>query len=359
MSLTYKWYLNLSLCNFVDLFVHVFNFLFCSGWDIYIYSDDGGSEYSEEYSDVNKEMGTMDIDQPEGLKFNDTIFPDDDSGDSDYVPDNEDSTIDGNDSGDSDYVPDDEEDSDIDDNTENETKRYNDPSPPDMQPQAIEEEEDEEDGITCNHAPVDNNLIQRDEKHPDIYVRKILTTEISPTGRKKSSTHVWNNYHCCFICKTLSTNIIKHLLTHSDNEETKRLISIKKSKTRSNDSASAKNLQALLRNKGDHVHSLSVKTAKKGEMIVAMKKGTFKSDEYGPCPNCLKWIKIDKYRSKHNTICPARTHGPGENMSKGEALVRSSVLRGDIKEGPSKKLVSEVYPIMTRDDITAMAKDDC
>ncbi|XP_069111307.1 uncharacterized G-patch domain protein DDB_G0278987-like [Argopecten irradians] len=169
--------------------------------------------------------------------------------------------------------------------------------------------------VSCSHECLPEELIERDTKNPSIFIRKKLTSKHTATGRKKATDRVYNNYHCCFICKKLCTNIVKHLLTHKDNPETNELISLKGAK----DESKSKVLQILLRNKGDHAHNLAVKI-EGGELIISRKTGRFCSEEYGPCPNCLEWIKLEAYRPKHAKTCPA-VKNSSKTMTKGEAIV--------------------------------------
>ena len=120
--------------------------------------------------------------------------------------------------------------------------------------------------------------------------------------------------------------------------------------------------QILLRCKGDHEHNMDVKSKDRGELIIARKQGLFKVEDYAPCPLCLEWIKIESFSTKHQNNCAGRKNDVDMisrgKLTKGEAITQSAVLIGLVSKKASKSLLKEVYPIMTRDDITAMAKED-
>ncbi len=61
---------------------------------------------------------------------------------------------------------------------------------PHMPPETMGDDDtdtDDSSASDCTHDPVADNLIERDEKHPGIYVCQILSSELSSTGRRKSS----------------------------------------------------------------------------------------------------------------------------------------------------------------------------
>jgi hypothetical protein len=98
-----------------------------------------------------------------------------------------------------------------------------------------------------------------------------------------------------------------------------------------------------------------VQRAEQGEIFLSRRKQTqdFQVDDYGPCPNCLEWISLDLI-SKHFKTCPAE--GKGLVKSKGAAIMESNNLKGKLVIGGSKKLREDVFPSMTRDEITEIAQ---
>ena len=211
-------------------------------------------------------------------------------------------------------------------------------------------------------------LIERDEGKSGIFIRKQLKSKHSQTGRAKATERIYNNYHCCFVCKHLSTNINKHFLSHKEHPKTLELRELKEkmSKEMNPDSkekldGQIKNLQTMLRHQGDHQHNMYVHEQEKGELIISRKSDKFKASEYGPCPHCLEWLKLESFKTKHLEKCPGMKKGGGNTnrrAKKGEIITASSVIKGEVNEKASTKLVKEVYPIMTRDTITNLAKGD-
>lgn len=192
---------------------------------------------------------------------------------------------------------------------------------------------------------------------------------MTQTGNKKKTSRVYNNYHCCFLCQKHTTNILKHLRTHKDNKDTKELVEMKnaivagdpKDKNIIQMKQELTKKQILLRCRGDHEHNMAVKAGKRGELIIARKQGQFNFEDYGPCPLCFEWIKIESFSKKHQSTCAGRekaANASRKKLTKGEAITQSAVLIGTVGETASKSLLTEVYPIMTRDDITTLAKSD-
>ena len=152
-----------------------------------------------------------------------------------------------------------------------------------------------EESATCE------DYIERDKNHRRIYVRKYLKSDVTQAGIKKKTNRVYNNYHCCFLCRKHTTNILKHLRAHKENNEIRELVELKKSIEQENqedeDIVKKKrflsNERILLRCGGDHQHNIAVKEAGSGEMIIARRHGQFNMEDYGPCPLCLEWIRME------------------------------------------------------------------
>lgn len=115
--------------------------------------------------------------------------------------------------------------------------------------------------------------------------------------------------------------------------------------------------QNLLRNKGDHLHNMSVTKEKKGELLLSRRrKEKFSVDAVGPCPNCFQWIVLDTSITKHQESCPAKN--TSSTWHKGSTIIQAKVVSGKIKNTPSNLLVQEVFSIMRRDEITDVAIND-
>ena len=83
------------------------------------------------------------------------------------------------------------------------------------------------------------------------------------------------------------------------------------------------------------------------------RNGTFNSDDYGPCPECLEWIVLKDNFLKHRANCPKNT-----KCSTAVAIVQSYIYQGKIAENTGEKMKSEVFPSMKKDELTAIAVSD-
>lgn len=114
----------------------------------------------------------------------------------------------------------------------------------------------------------------------------------------------------------------------------------------------------MLRNRGDHSHNEKVIAKGKGELILGRRqKKQIKLEDYGPCPGCFQWLKLDITMYKHQKVCPAKTDNE-RTSSKGELRVQSMYLCGKLQSKASKALINEVFPIMTNDIISKTAQQD-
>jgi hypothetical protein len=72
-------------------------------------------------------------------------------------------------------------------------------------------------------------------------------------------------------------------------------------------------------------------------------------------PLCFEWIQIASHATKHQNTCVKAT---GTKMMIGEACVNSAVIVGNILPTASKQLISQVFPIMTNDNLSKIAQED-
>ncbi|KAJ8017713.1 hypothetical protein HOLleu_44683 [Holothuria leucospilota] len=141
---------------------------------------------------------------------------------------------------------------------------------------------------------------------------------------------------------------IKGISIHrKDSEEVK----LQKSKER-------KRLLQILRNKGDNLHNKKVLHKKHGEVVLGRRQnenhGSFSISEYGPCPSCLEWLKLDVI-PRHQ--CPKRSEKLA-HQTKSSLLIQSAVLSGRFNVKASKMMMEEVFPIMRLDAIGQVARSD-
>ena len=119
----------------------------------------------------------------------------------------------------------------------------------------------------------------------------------------------------------------------------------------------------MLRNKGDNKQNSIVLEDKCGELILGRRQQeSLDTDDYGPCPCCFQWMKLDATMYKHQTICPAKLLKGNDKMeavmSKNILHMKSLYIAGRVSTIDSRKLIEEVLPIMTRDNITEVAQTD-
>lgn len=230
----------------------------------------------------------------------------------------------------------------------------------------VDEEHHEE---TSSDSEPDDEEIIREKNHTSVFIRKVTTSLTTKTGKKKKCSRVYNSRHCCPFCKKLFLNFSQHFLG-KQHEEEPEVIEIAGIKVLRNDSPQEKaakekqrkKLLTILRNRGDNEHNNNVMAKKKGEIILTRRPtegddGSFSVEEYGPCPMCLEWLKVQVI-PRHHSTCVAHDKGKIERITKGNLLIQSAVLCGRLQYSASDTMVKEVYPIMRDDEIGKVAKSD-
>ena len=189
--------------------------------------------------------------------------------------------------------------------------------------------------------------VSYDAKHPGIYIKKMVK------GDTKKS--VCDQLHACKYCNKVLTNISKHYrLVHYKETEVSSIIASAKE----NDNGIARRWN-MLRAAGDHIHNSKVIEEQKGLMILGRRQdGTFNSSDYGPCPNCLLWLKLDRTMFSHQQVCSGINREKHSLQTRGEMRIMSQVISKRLACNPSQKLREEVYTIMTRDEVTQVAQQD-
>lgn len=103
---------------------------------------------------------------------------------------------------------------------------------------------------------------------------------------------------------------------------------------------------------------MSVIEHNQGELLIARRaciKRTFDHTMYGPCPDCLQWLKIDTYLSLHQKTCIAKKEEPDK---KKVIALQSDIVAGKIEMKGSERLRTRVLPHMKHDDVSTVAKND-
>ncbi len=233
-----------------------------------------------------------------------------------------------------------------------------------------DEDNQEDDPNTFKHLHQlhDEDIILRCKRKPGIYVKRVLKSEIGVFGKtKKNSRTYGTSYHCCLLCGEMQSNIIKHIRTHTANPGVGKFLELERKKKSKKKTITENQKRLMLhikedfRKRGDHEHNMVVRREEKGELLIVKRKQDegfqkhpFDSTDYVPCPNCYEWGK-SKEIGRHQRKC---TRSPKIRLTKGEALVQAAVITKYICGQPSPDLLREVYPIMTDDEVTEVAKND-
>ncbi|KAK3108247.1 hypothetical protein FSP39_004029 [Pinctada imbricata] len=191
-------------------------------------------------------------------------------------------------------------------------------------------------------------------KNSSIYIK-----EHTKSNEKSKDGRVFDRAHACLFCGKLFTNIQVHLEKHTDErikdlKEAKRKANIANYKEKPYLLREVKRLQNLLRAEGDHVHNLKVMENNSDELLVARRrKGTFDAHEYGPCPQCLEWIRLRDNYAKHRDTCSSKN-----GCATSVANVQQYIFEKRVSPEASIELKKEVFPSMMQDDITRIAMED-
>ena len=121
-----------------------------------------------------------------------------------------------------------------------------------------------------------------------------------------------------------------------------------------------KRLQDCLRFEGDHLHNLKVKEFKEGELLIQRKacsKEEFNFLEYGPCSECLQWIKLESSVFNHQKNCPKRDVS-SKSDSKNSLIWQARILTGEVETSGSEIFKKEVLVKMGKDAVSDCAKGD-
>ena len=311
--------------------------------------DDGDSNKKNGDSDENEDIS-------DGQEMEDDSKGNEDVGDSDEnedIGDGHENTGDGDEQEDVSDTDENEDDSDIDE---------------------IDDDSDNEQEIFRKRhtaSSSSNNLytpvgekVSRDKKNKKIFVRGIQTSLYNIKGDRKKTLRVWNQVHACKYCfdskkDYIRTNISKHLKNkHRTEIEVKDIL--KESKKHGPRNKLVRSMWDLLRNKGDHNNNVKIMKRGKGEVILGRRyTGELDMSEYGPCPGCFVWIKINgKSLYRHQETCSARVVNKTEKEGTKVLRIKALQLTGKLSTVASEALKNEVFAIMTRDEITDIAQSD-
>ena len=169
------------------------------------------------------------------------------------------------------------------------------------QPTAENQETEHEDELQESSKEIPEAEKLRSTSCSDIFIRKILKSDKCKSGKLKKG-RVYNSYHACFLCKKLVQHIPTHIKQHSTVPEVRKVVDKTSVDYKAHMKIYEGNL-SLLRAKGDHFHNLRVIEAKEGELFMSRRpKEEFQHENYGPCPKCFEWLKINSL-VKHTNTC--------------------------------------------------------
>ena len=206
--------------------------------------------------------------------------------------------------------------------------------------------------------------IVRDSKYKNIYIKRYVKSKDGRSGLK-SDERPYDTVHACCFCRQLFTHIQDHIeKKHADRSEVKEITELKKKLKLDNDQEQfkkeIKRRQDCLRYSGDHIHNQAVLHSKEGELLIQRKSCTkedFHVDEYGPCPECQQWIKLESSVKIHQKICPKTA--VKQNFFGKKALVwQAKHLIGKVEGSGSNMLRKDVIPKMRKDEISICAQND-
>ena len=193
------------------------------------------------------------------------------------------------------------------------------------------------------NSRVKESEVLYDTTHKEIYITKVAKDTTKRTRQKKKGDRVYNSYHSCLFCEQLFQHIPVHMKTHIDQPQIKAMFA--KEKHPNFDS---------IRVLGDDAHNRRVMREGRGELLLHRRPTkSFSVDDYGSCPKCRIWQSLAGLK-KHYKKCGSQS----PKLSTKELLVQSAVLSDRAPPTGSNMLHSEVFLIVTRDEVTRVAQND-
>ena len=202
----------------------------------------------------------------------------------------------------------------------------------------------------------------RDGKYKNIYIKRYVKSNDGKLGLKKDN-RPYDTVHACNFCQKLFTHIQDHIeKRHHDMVEVKEILKLRKqmadAEVKGPLKKEIKKLQNCIRFSGDHIHNQLVKDCKQGELLIQRKscaKEKFNFEDYGPCIDCLQWIKLESSASIHQRNCPKTI---GDFRKKRNLILGAKELIGAIEPSGSEMLQKEVFLKMRNDDVSRCAQKD-
>lgn len=155
--------------------------------------------------------------------------------------------------------------------------------------QDILEENEEEENIPEEDFEEEEIVRAKDNRH--IYIRKVLkSTNLADSSQpNRKLDRVYNQKHCCFLCKKMILHLPCHFKSKHRNDPEIKDALMKTDKRRFD----------KLRAKGDNMHNELVLKEGKGELIISRRPVEFQVIDFAPCSICYEWMNM-KYIDKHH-----------------------------------------------------------
>lgn len=144
--------------------------------------------------------------------------------------------------------------------------------------QDILEENDEEENIPEEDPEEEEIVRAKDNRH--IYIRKVLKrTNVADSSQpNRKLDRVYNQKHCCFLCKKMILHLPCHFKSKHRNDPEIKDALMKSDKRRFD----------KLRAKGDNMHNELVLKEGKGEFIISRRPVEFQVIDFAPCSICYE-----------------------------------------------------------------------
>ena len=226
---------------------------------------------------------------------------------------------------------------------------------------------DEESDDDISRKPLNEDEMICDSSNNKVYIKAYKKSMLKNVGKRKKSNRPYDCVHSCLFCDKLYTNIQSHLEhKHRDKAQIKELNEMRTLAVECDETdkkevlVKIKKNQSLLRFEGDHLLNQKVLQIQKGQFILARRPSntkTFNVDDYGPCPECHAWIRLDTTLKKHQEICPTEVENNKSISFKSLRCASMALVKGKLTIGTAL-LQKEVLPSMKNDAVKDLVQKD-
>ncbi|CAH1163346.1 unnamed protein product, partial [Phaedon cochleariae] len=179
--------------------------------------------------------------------------------------------------------------------------------------------------------------------------------------KTSSGKRIRDKDHSCFFCHKLLRNLARHFERAHDKEmEVAKILSMPKCSKRRRDA-----FNALTRN-GDFYHNCDVLLLQKGELVLSRRpteqeKKFLKYSDYGPCPECLGFMKKRHlwHHLKYSCVCMKdKNILKSLKTSRQPAAESTSLLNGIYGQNLTQDFRSNILNKLRNDDISEICRKD-